>query len=239
MEEIEKNNDIEAIPKKEQEKQLNFFATAGQFGIKGIKYFSLVLLLFGLLNIILFIIAVYTLNRLSSVPQIIFTILFFIIAIIFVAISLYFTYKYLMIDGLRTAYKFMSSFVKKVCNNIINTLSATATDKLNIDEKYINNMISKGNWLTGIYGKKIPSKARKTISFFLRRVPMASILIGLKDSIRGKSKQQASNLLFGKVSSYITDSILGTNDMKWIYWLLPLNVGVIAVLLYIIISFLA
>ena len=50
------------------------------------------------------------------------------------------------------------------------------------------------------------------------------MLIDLKQEISQGNKVEASTKLYNKMDGFISDSIFGNNNTKWVWWLLPLNV---------------
>lgn len=79
--------------------------------------------------------------------------------------------------------------------------------------------------------QKAPSFLKKGIILILNRIPFAAMLLDLQDDILNGKKVEASKKLYIKMDDFISNILFGNNNTKWIYWLLPLNI--IAVILLI------
>jgi len=223
------NQDIDNYTTDSNYKSL--LSTTGKFGLKGAKYFSGVFVLFGLLNIIFFSISIFKLKVIESMPLYITgVVLVFLIGVGLTALAGYFTYKYLIIDGLKHAYKQMSPFFRKLSGKIVEQ-SGKVVDN-NIKKEHREKALNIGNMISEIYGRKVPRYVRRGISFIVNRIPYSDLILNIRDTIQNGDKDEASNLLYNEIDNYITYSILGNNSMKWIYWLLPLNIFIQILAIY-------
>ena len=91
----------------------------GRQSLKAIKWFVLVLLAFGLPNIIFLIISLFKYGNkaINESSFCLFIILF--IGLISTAFALYCTYKYILVDTLNIGYNYLTPLFKKICVKII------------------------------------------------------------------------------------------------------------------------
>jgi len=220
MEQNQSNN-----PENMQTEKTSLLATGRKFGAKGIRYFMLTLLTFGTLNIVFLIASVIKLKTIENTSSYILA----IILVLFIGIGLtilacYLTYKYLIMDGLHLVYERLSPFFVNLSGKIVDRVQKTATGKMKIKDAHIEKAFNTGDMLTEMYGRKIPGYIRKGISFLVRQIPFSELAFNIKDSIKDRDKEKASELLYNEIDDYVENSIFGNNSMKWLYWLLPLNV---------------
>lgn len=207
--------------------KLSILKTTGRFGVKGLKYFLLVILLFASVNILSLIIAAIYLKGIDSTSLYAFgLILISVLGALFTIIALYFTYKYLVTDGLTMLYKQASPFFMRLCSII--------GEKIRMKDTHIEKAINVGGIIGEVYGQKIPRPAQKGITFIVNRIPFSDIILNIKNGIGDREEQKISSVVYEQVDSYIINSILGNNSMKWILWLLPINALIQFLLIYFI-----
>lgn len=212
-------------------KQDSFFLTTGKYGVKGVKYFALVIILFGLGNLVTFL---YSLYRFIGVEkgtsEIMIFAGIFVVGIIFTVLACYLTYKYLMLDGIHLVYKQMEPLVRKICSVVMNKLGTKAVDKES--ETKMDKVFNTQDLIEDIYGTKVPRPVRWGIAFVIDQIPFVSLLSEVKNARKNETTEEASEYFYQKVDHYIVSMIFETNTMKWIYWLLPLNMIIQYVLIY-------
>lgn len=212
-------------------KQDSFFLATGKFGLKGAKYFVLTILLFGGVNLITFITAIYKFVGLEKTTnEIILFIAVFIVGSIMSVLSCYLTYKYLLVDGIHFIYKQLEPLVRKVCSVVMNKVGTKATEKDN--ETKMDKVFNTQDLIEDVYGNKVPRPVKWGIAFVLDKIPFVSLLTDMKDARKNDTPEVAAEYFYQSVNTYIVSTIFKTNTMKWIYWLLPLDFVIQVVLIY-------
>lgn len=155
---------------------------AGRQGLKTIKWFIIVLLSFGLPNIIFFIISLLKYgNRALNESSIgLFVILF--IGLFSIVFALYCTYKYLLVDTLNIAYKYLTPLFKRICVKIIDKV-ISGGNKLT-GKRDIEKMSNVGSLMIEVYGKKLPNYLQKSVTFILKRIPFSDFLFSMQDDLK-------------------------------------------------------
>lgn len=230
MENVEKQN-------VQTKSSVSFLSSAGKFGFKGLKYFSLVLLIIGFINTIFLIVSIFkfmSVKPISSYLLSIFVVL--LIGVLCTIAAVFFTYKYLLIDGIKVIYGHLNPFFKRLSGIIVDKVSNFATDKVHISDKHIEKAFNIGDVFAEVYGKRVPKLMQKGISYIVKRLPLSEFIFNIRDCIRDKEKEKASELLFEQIDAYIGQNILGGNNMKFLYWLIPLNIILQITALYVISS---
>lgn len=224
----------------EQQSETSFsfnqlFKDAGKQSLKALRWFIIVLISFGLPNIIFFILSLF---KYGSTPfgessLCILGILF--IGLLSTFLALYITYKYLLVDTLNIAYKYLTPLFKKVCVKIIDKV-ISGGNKL-IGKRDIEKMLNVGSLMIEIYGKKLPHYVRKSVIFILDRVPFSDFLFNMQDDLTSgrKDSKTLSEMLYFQLDEYIVNTFFKGNSMKWMFWFLPLNI-IVQVLFFIFIK---
>jgi len=221
-----------------QQNSPSIWSNAGKFGIKGAKYFAFTLLLTGLVNTIFLIISIIKFYPVETTAKYVSGIIVIIaIGVLCTVGGMFLTYKYLLMDGLKVLYSHLAPFFKKLSTVIIDKISDVATNKVHITGQHIEKAFNIGNIIVEVYGNKVPKFAQKGITFMVKRIPFADLIGEAKDSLKDQDKEKASNLLYSQIDNYINTSILGGSSMKFLYWLIPLNIVLQSVAIYLIIQY--
>lgn len=211
-----------------------YISSAGKFGIKGVKYFILTLLVSGLINTIFLIISVIKFQSAETTDKCLIGVgIVIIVGLLCTATGLYLTYKYLMTEGIKTIYQHLMPFFKRLSTFIVDKTSTIINSKVGITNQHIEKTFSVGNIIADIYGNKVPKSAQTGVAFILKRLPFIDLFNEAKDCLKDQDKEKASSLLFIQIDSYVTSSIIGDNSMRFLYWLSPLNIvlQIIAIIL--------
>lgn len=203
----------------------------GKLGVTGVKRFFTVLLLFSISNTILFF---YAISRLFSVDfkfsGLFYVFLVLIIGLVLTFYATYRTYQFVIIDTMRVIYESLSSFFQKISNLIIDKAESLFNGKVNISDNQLTKAFDFGKMVNTKF-QKTPKFLRKGIILILNRIPLVGMLMDLKEDISKGNKVEASTKLYNKMDSFISESIFGNNNTKWVWWLLPLNILVVFLLI--------
>ncbi len=193
---------------------------AGKQSLKAVMWFSIVLVSFGLSNLILFVIALFEYGdkRFSAAP---FIILF--LGLVSIAFAVYKTYKYLLVDTLNVAYKYLTPLFKGISIKVIDKVVVGGTNLMGKHD--VKKSLNMGNLMIEVYGKKLPNGVQKSVMFILKCIPFSDFLFTMRDDLKDgrKDNKTLSEMLYLQLDRYIK-GIFNDNSMKWMAWLLPLNI---------------
>lgn len=206
--------------------QASLLSSSGKFGLKGITTFSIMILIYGFINTVFLITSIIRFDEFIGSQFYSRTIAVVVIGIVFTAIAMYITYKYLIIEGVKVIYKHSSPFFQKLSCKIIEKGEYIAINKAQIKGEHIDKTFDIASIFTETYDRRVPQSMQKAINFLLKRIPFSEILIEIKDIIKDRDSETASNLLYNKVDEYIRTSILGDNSIKTAYLLSLANIVV-------------
>lgn len=199
------------------------FKDAGKQSLKALKWFIIVLISFGIPNIILFLISLlkYGSKPFGESSLCMLGILF--IGLFFTSLALYITYKYLLVDTLNIAYKYLTPLFKKVSVKIIDKV-VSGGNRLT-GKRDIEKMLNVGSLMIEVYGKQLPNYVRKSVIFILNRIPFSDFLFNMQDDLKSgrKDNKALSEMLYSQLDEYIINTFFNGNSMKWMLWFLPLN----------------
>ncbi|MCB9245855.1 MAG: hypothetical protein H6606_05440 [Flavobacteriales bacterium] len=200
-------------------------------GVHGVKRFFSVLFLFGITNTLLLF---YSIIRLISLPfefnKLLFVLLILIIGLGFTFISAYRTYQYVVLDTMRVIYGNLSSFFYRISELLIDKAENVFKGKADLTDSQITKVLDLGNLLNARF-QRMPRFMREGITMILDRIPFVGMLMDLKEDVLNGNKSEASAKLYGKMDHFISNSIFGKNNTRWVWWLLPLNVLILLILI--------
>lgn len=196
----------------------------GKLGVTGIKKFFLTLFLFTTANTILFF---YAISRLFVVPfeasHIFYVILVFVIGLGVTIYAQYRTYHYVIIDTIRVIYENLTPFFEKISAILIDKASGVFKGSEKTSDTQLAKKVNIGKLVNSSF-KKMPKILRKGITLVLSKVPIIGMLMAIRNDIVNGDSTIASNKLHQQIDGFISNTIFGNNTIKWIWWLLPLNI---------------
>lgn len=192
--------------------------------LKALKSLVLVLLIFGLPNILFITISLYKQGNKTVEGSSLGLFIILAVTLISIIFALYSTYKYLLIDTLYIAYKYLSPLFEKICIKIID--KAIAGGNKLLGKRDIDQILNVGALMIEVYGKKLPSYLQKAVIFILRRVPFSDFLFNMQEDLKNgrKDTKTLSQTLHAQLDTYINNCFFASNSMKWIAWFLPSNI---------------
>jgi hypothetical protein len=145
------------------------------------------------------------------------------------AYAAYRAYQYAFIDVVRVIYEIMSGFFQNICAIIIDKVWAIFQDKTKLNNKQLEKAINIGEIVNEQY-KKMPRLLKRGITLVLSKVPVVGTLMTLRNELVEGGKEKASHKLFEKMDGLIGD-FFQANNTRWVWWLLPLNIVVMYVVI--------
>ncbi|MEZ5174117.1 MAG: hypothetical protein R2850_11575 [Bacteroidia bacterium] len=210
---------------------LRLIAEGGKLGVKGIKRFFLVLFLFAITNLFLLLYSVIRVVMSGfEMPKLVIVILVLLIGIGFTAYAAYRVYQFVMIDAMRVIYGNMTSFFKNLSQTIIEKAASIIQGKTEITDQKLIEALDFGKMIQSKY-KNAPGILKKGITMILKRIPFTGIITLLKTDISDGRLDDASARLYSEMDGFITTTIFGNNNTRWVWWLLPLNIVALLVLI--------
>ena len=233
MEIADKNQDLNYLQEDNSISLNNIIRDVGKQSLKAAKWFVIISIVFAFMNLLYLIVAFASyFSKEASNLNLIYLIANLFIGIGITVVAFSFTYKYILIDTLSIVYKYLTPFFKKLSIIIIEKVSSKAIS-FSYKEK-IQNSLNIGNILLEVYGRKVPKLLQKAILYLLKKIPFSDFIFNMKSELEDKKSNNLSALLYQQIDQYIRQSIFLTNNMKWIVWLLPLNVVIQIILIYLI-----
>ena len=203
----------------------------GKLGVNGAKRFFTVLALFSISNTILFFFALIRLFSTDfEIEKLAFLFLVFLLGIGFTIYSAYRTYQYVIIETIRVIYENLSSFFKKISDLTIDRADRLFHGKDNVSNKQLAKALNFSNLINSKF-KKLPKILRIGIVHILNLVPLSEMIIDLKEDIRKGNKSEASTKLYNKMDNFIFETIFEGNSTNWVWWLLPLNIVILVLVI--------
>lgn len=220
----------------EQEPDISFsfsqlFKDAGSQSLKALKWFLIVLFSFGILNIIFFIISLLKYGNRPFGGSSLYMLAILFIGLCSTIFALFSTYKYILIDTLGITYKYLTSLFKRICVKIIDKV-ISGGNRLT-GKRDIEKTLNVGSLMIEIYGKQLPNYVKKSVIFILNRIPFSDFLFNMQNDLKSEKKdsKELSEILYIQLDSYINNAFFKKNSMRWMLWLLPLNIIIQTILL--------
>ncbi|OJJ17553.1 hypothetical protein BKI52_27205 [marine bacterium AO1-C] len=203
----------------------------GKLGVKGIKRFFGLLFLFGTINGLLLLVAVVKLllNEINR-NNLIGLGLVALVGVVALYYTAYRAYQYVLLDTIRVIYENLAPFFQKVCSIIVDKTEKLFTSKNSLNNSTLAKTIDFSKLVYEQF-QKTPKFIRGGIVMVLEKIPFTGMLMEFKDDISEGRKEDASQKLFQKMDDFIQNTIFGSNNTQWVWWLLPLNIVVTLVLI--------
>lgn len=175
-----------------------------------------VLFIFSLINIFFLLYSFMGTDK----AKVLYGIVTLLIGITVITFSVTTVYRYIVIDAVRVVYGYLTPFFKTICVKTINM----AIDKGNkLTKKDIEQKLNVGSLMIEIYGKKAPKYVQKGLLFILGKIPFNTFLVNMQQELsEKKDTRRLSEILYKQLNDYMT-LFFNENSMKWVFWLVLLN----------------
>ncbi len=214
-----------------KEEESNFselIVEGGKFGISGLFKMIKTIVLFSILNIVL---CYYFLKATSNFGNGWYIILVIILGFIFTFFAAYKTYRYLLIHVFIGIYEQLEPLFKGVSTFVIDKSEDLINGKTNLKNAKNTKSIDVKEILSSNYDK-VPKVFKIGMTFIINRIPFVEMLADLKEEMDEDNKEATSEQLLEKMNGFVQNSIFDNNTTKWMYWLVPLNIVVQLVFIY-------
>lgn len=200
---------------------------------KLLRWFIIVVSLFGVTNLILTLISTYIYSDLTpDYLRVLYPTANFLLGLVITLFALSLTYKYFLTKIFGTIYKYLTPLFKKICTKVID-LVLSGGNKLT--GKDIAKSINVGSLMIEIYGRKLPRYVQKAVIFIINQIPFSTFLFSMQNELnQQKDSRTLSYILYQQLDSYIKNNIFRGVSMKWIYWLFPLNLILQLVIIFLL-----
>lgn len=213
---------------------ISFLKNSGKEGLKTIKKMVFAIFLFVATNTFLGFYAIYRIITSSFEGS---RLLFFFITIGlcvgFVLFAVSKSYSFAIVDAIRIGYNKVNFLLKKACVLIVDKAEVAFTAMGNASNKDLSKAINVYDISKKIFDKVPTFISKRIIAIITDKVPIIDLVSGLKNDIVGGNKEEASDKLFVQIDGKIKSTVFEENNIKWIFWLLPLNfILVVALIIF-------
>jgi len=206
-----------------------FLKEGNKHGIKSIRRFFLIIILFGITNMLLFFFSIYRLFYTGFEYEKSIIVLFILsLAIGFIILAAFKAYNYVIIDILKVFYLQIKPLLKKTSSLLIDKSEYLL--KNNTPKKELSKSIDIKNIFKSTFNK-IPKFLSNTVISLLLKIPIIEMLLEVRELITDGNKIEANNQFFNKIDNFIVNSIFEGNNTLWVWWMLPLNIIGMAIII--------
>ncbi|ULQ58643.1 hypothetical protein K7I13_08720 [Brucepastera parasyntrophica] len=201
----------------------NFVSDFVTLGIKAVKYFSLILIVFVIPNIAYTIIVILnTFKTRLGKYEILYMILTLIAAVLCIIEACYVTYIFLLKSASKKVYGYISPVIEKLCGTIskemIQDKDSSILGKRYDFSAYVINGYNES------YQKKIPGFVKICIRFIVKKIPFADIIYHISIDPSVQNEEEIKNSLYTQINEYVSKKFFGKASLKWLIAVLLLNI---------------
>ncbi len=207
----------------------------GKYGVHSVKRFFGIVCLFAFVNTMLFLFGVAKLFLggllMDKVPYLGLVLLLGLAATAYVT---YRMYQFVILDTLRVIYKNLTGLFQKLSSIIVDKVAALWQGKQKVSSTDIAETINYHDIFQNQF-EKLPNFLRKALLMVLNKIPIVGMLTALQDDLVQGKKEKVSAALYQRIDQFMVETVFGSNNTKWVWWFLPLNIVVmIGAVLYFI-----
>jgi len=202
-------------------------------GVKGVRRFVGIILLFGAVNTFVFISALVIALMYSnevSLSDLSFLLWVLLTGFAFTFFAGYKAYRYAIIDALSVVYSSLGPVFKNLTSSMVDKAGEKYSSSDSIDSTKLKTSADIFALLNDKF-ERIPRLLRKGVGFMLNRIPFVSMLDEVGGDIKAGNRNEASDKLYTNMDGFITNTIFGGNNTRYVYWLLPLNIVIQIILI--------
>lgn len=208
-----------------------FVKAGGRIGAQSTSRFMLLLGLFGALNTLGLIVAIYRLFSTGfGFGKLLVVILVLAMGVAFTVFAAIRAYQYVQIRAMAMLYKEMAVVLRKVADQLVDWLSQRFQGQTQLMEQGL----SKANMVQDLLRSgslKFPKPVKKAVVFLLNRVPLTQMVLSVKEEVLQGRKTEAGVKLYKRFDEHIANVVLKENTTNWLRWLLPLNIALLVLLI--------
>jgi hypothetical protein len=145
------------------------------------------------------------------------------------AMALYFTYHYMLISSIKAAYDLFQPAVRLVVNQVVDKSENLIAADGFVNKKLVNTPLVSGI-LSKTYGR-LPSFLHRGIAFVLNKAPLVEPFKELQLNLSNENKEQAGDIFFSRINETLNDTVFEDNNLHFLWWLIPLNIGLFVAIL--------
>ncbi|MDR3200313.1 MAG: hypothetical protein LBT68_02535 [Spirochaetales bacterium] len=153
-------------------------------------------------------------------------IVFFVLVILTAALScviaFFFTYEYFLVDTIRIIYAYLVPVFRLICGSLAKRI---AEGNSGIVKKGYDWSESIADSFQQTYSRKVPRLIRIAIRFILEQIPFADIMYHISIDAKTTDTEALGADIYTQFDAYLHTRFFDENTMKWILWLLPLNIA--------------
>lgn len=207
------------------DRPLQLLLHSGKHGVRSVSKFIGVLALFIITNLCLFLFLLYRLFAYGySHDELAWGIAGVLIGVLFTVYAGYRAYFVVLVDTAKFVYDRSTPLFQGICTRIVGHAFELYNAKLDTGGKKLEQIIDYSSLLTEQFGKRCPRTIQRGISFLLARIPVVGMLLELKQVITDGDQERAGMMLHEKIDRYLHESLFEPTNMRFAFWLLPLNI---------------
>jgi|GEM_PF-2321331 len=203
---------------------LRLLRNSGKEGLRALRNFFIMLVLFVLSNMIFFALGLYSyFTGDAETGAIGWVFVLVLIGIVCTALAAYRGYQYLIIEMMHQIYRTMDGVMRKLCNSIIDKVRVLLNNSHEVGQEKFEQQIN----LTVIVRERYrssPRLFRKGLIMMLSRIPLFPFVQELHDEIEAGDRAASSKKLHLKLDGFIEEKIFGTNSNQMMLIILLINV---------------
>ncbi|MFK8103286.1 MAG: hypothetical protein AB8G15_12200 [Saprospiraceae bacterium] len=203
----------------------------GKYGVHSVKRFFGIVFLFAFVNTILFLFGVVKLFLggllMDKVPYLGLVLLLGLAATAYVA---YRMYQFVILDTLRVIYKNLTGLFQKLSSIVVDKVADLWQGKKELSGTAVAATIDFNEIFQNQFDK-LPNFLRKALLKVLNKIPLVGMLTALQDDLVQGKKEKVSAELYQRIDQFMVETVFGSNDTKWVWWFLPLNIVVMIIVI--------
>lgn len=141
----------------------------------------------------------------------------------------YRSYRYVFINILSKIYENTNQYQQNMCAEAVLRAGRIFSGGEHVTNEKLNAAVDWGNRIYDAYGQ-IPVFFQSGITQLLNRLPIAAFLLSMKEDIKAGNNKLAADKLHALVTDFINAHFFSTNNTRWLLWLIPLNIILMAAL---------
>jgi hypothetical protein len=160
---------------------------------------------------------------------IVFFVLVILAAVAACAAAFFFTYEYFLIDTIRIVYAYLVPVFRLLCGSIAKRIAEGNTGIIKKGYDWSENIADS---FQRIYNSKTPRLLRAAIRFILEQFPFADIMYHISIDANTTDTEKLGADIYTQFDAYLHTRFFDENSMKWVFWFLPINIGLQILLIW-------
>lgn len=146
--------------------------------------------------------------------------------------AIYRAYQYAILDAFYIFYdKFITKGIRKLSGDLVDKAAEILIKNPKANQQEFHSLLNLGGKIES-YLSIFPNFVKKVFLRIFEQIPIVGYLMKFRTFIMGDMRQNAIDKVYTSIDGYFRGAIESALTLKWLFWLIPLNILIYLLLIF-------